>query len=83
MKNLAHSASLESLDKNAPSKTGTKHLDRALAAKDTNRAALAQGLAGPGGTGASDANRGARLPMNGGYWQAFGLKKQARVACHP
>jgi hypothetical protein len=26
MKNLAHSASLESLDKNAPSKTGTKHL---------------------------------------------------------
>jgi WD40 repeat protein len=27
MKNLAHSASLESLDKNAPSKTGTKHLE--------------------------------------------------------
>jgi len=26
MKNLAHSASLESLDKNAPSKGGTKHL---------------------------------------------------------
>src|SRR5580704_15816661 len=26
MKNLAHSASLESLDKNAPSKTGTKQL---------------------------------------------------------
>jgi hypothetical protein len=26
MKNLAHSASLESLDKNAPSKPGTKHL---------------------------------------------------------
>ena len=27
MKNLAHSASLKSLDKNAPSKAGTKHLD--------------------------------------------------------
>jgi hypothetical protein len=26
MKNLAHSASFESLDKNAPSNTGTKHL---------------------------------------------------------
>jgi hypothetical protein len=26
MKNLAHSASLESLDKDAPSKAGTKHL---------------------------------------------------------
>jgi hypothetical protein len=26
MKNLAHSASLESLDKNAPSKTGTKQM---------------------------------------------------------
>jgi hypothetical protein len=26
MKNLAHSASFESLDKNAPSKAGTKHL---------------------------------------------------------
>jgi hypothetical protein len=26
MKNLSHSASFESLDKNAPSKTGTKHL---------------------------------------------------------
>ena len=23
------------------------------------------------------------MPANGGYWQAFGLKKQARVACHP
>jgi hypothetical protein len=45
-----------------------------LAAKYANRAALAQGLAGLGGTGASDANRGARLPMDGGYWQAFGLK---------
>ena len=28
MKNLAHSASFESLDKNAPSKAGTKHLVR-------------------------------------------------------
>jgi len=28
MKNLAHSASFESLDKNAPSKAGTKQLDR-------------------------------------------------------
>jgi hypothetical protein len=27
MKNLAHSASFESLDKNAPSNAGTKHLD--------------------------------------------------------
>jgi hypothetical protein len=27
MKNLAHSASFESLDKNAPSKAGTKHLE--------------------------------------------------------
>jgi hypothetical protein len=23
------------------------------------------------------------IPANGGYWQAFGVKKQARVACHP
>jgi hypothetical protein len=28
MKNLAHSASFESLDKNAPSNAGTKHLKR-------------------------------------------------------
>jgi N6-adenosine-specific RNA methylase IME4 len=28
MKNLAHSASFESLDKDAPSKAGTKHLGR-------------------------------------------------------
>jgi hypothetical protein len=32
MKNLAHSASLESLDKNAPSKTGTKHVVSATGA---------------------------------------------------
>jgi hypothetical protein len=23
------------------------------------------------------------IPMNGAYWQAFGWKKQARVACRP
>jgi hypothetical protein len=55
----------------------------ALASNDAHRAAVAQGLAGVGGTGTSDANRGARLRMNGGYWQAFGLKKHARVACQP
>jgi thiosulfate/3-mercaptopyruvate sulfurtransferase len=32
MKNLAHSASFESLDKHAPSKPGTKHLDGGLKA---------------------------------------------------
>jgi hypothetical protein len=31
MKNLAHSASLESLDKDAPSKAGTKQLEQAAA----------------------------------------------------
>ena len=31
MKNLSHSASFESLDKNAPSKTGTKQLAKAQA----------------------------------------------------
>ena len=30
MQNLAHSASFESLDKDAPSKAGTKHLRRSL-----------------------------------------------------
>jgi hypothetical protein len=30
MKNLAHSASFESFDKDAPSKPGTKHLDQRL-----------------------------------------------------
>src|SRR5580704_4688463 len=33
MNNLAHSASFESLDKNAPSKSGTKHLGRRNAMK--------------------------------------------------
>jgi len=28
VKNLSHSASFESLDKNAPSKAGTKHLEQ-------------------------------------------------------
>jgi hypothetical protein len=23
------------------------------------------------------------IPVNGGYWQAFGVKKQARIACLP
>ena len=23
------------------------------------------------------------IPVNGAYWQAFGVKKQARVVCHP
>jgi hypothetical protein len=46
----------------------------ALTAKDADRAVLARGLAGLGGTGTSDANRGARLPIIGGYCQAFGLK---------
>ena len=33
MQNLAHSASFESLDKDAPSKAGTKHLGRDPAAR--------------------------------------------------
>jgi hypothetical protein len=38
MKNLAHSASLESLDKNAPSKTGTKQVGGGFIRRGRQRA---------------------------------------------
>ncbi len=42
MKNLAHNASLESLNKNAPSKSGTKHLGRLAGLPTVNHARLSQ-----------------------------------------
>ena len=45
MKNLAHSASLESLDKDAPSKAGTKHLGSGLIDQSQKMTAAAMQIA--------------------------------------
>jgi hypothetical protein len=45
MKNLAHSASFESLDKNAPANAGTKHLGSGLIDHSQNMTTAAMQIA--------------------------------------